>query len=365
MRLLRRLQPLQIIAERKSFMPLNVTRIREANVKIKEAATKLNLSARAIRFYEAKGLIAPGKREHNHYREFGEREIWRLQTIIALREAGMSIGGIRSALRTIDEADKQELRYYLELQRSVLFAKWLETKQAIESLDDMIASVQREDRLPVEAIYRLAEGSKRLREQRSSWRDQWNYDTLAKLHDLRVADAASPEFKDYEEALELTVEWLSPVTGENGLDIGTGTGNLAGRLMARGAVMAGVDQSKEMLKQCARKFPGMETKLGNFLAIPYLESRFDFAVSSFAFRHLTEDQQVLAIHEMRRVLKPHGRICITDLMTAESPHKHPDSVGKAYPVLPDLLRLFGELGYAAKHRRINELLHVVYAVPAP
>ncbi|MGM0880691.1 MAG: MerR family transcriptional regulator [Bacillota bacterium] len=332
-------------------------------MKIKEVAEKLNISPRAIRFYEEKGLVMPDKQANNQYREFSEQDIWRLQTIIALREAGMTIDDIKRALEKIEGADKQELQYYLELQRSVMFSKWLEIKQIIETTDYMISILKRENTLKLDDIYQLAEGSKRLREQRNSWQDKWDFDRLAKFHDERVLDDDSLEYKDYDRALQLTVKWLSPVSGEKGLDIGTGTGNLAGKLMEQGAEMVGVDQSKEMLKHLQRKFPNMETKLGNFLAIPYLESRFDFVVSSFAFHHLTDEQKVLAIHEMRRVLKPHGRICITDLMLTEEQQEAIKSEDLYYPSLSGLLHLFDELGYLTKHQQINELLHIVYAVP--
>ncbi|OXM16297.1 MerR family transcriptional regulator [Paenibacillus herberti] len=334
-------------------------------MKIKEAAEKLNISARTIRFYEEKGLIKPDKQENNQYREFSEQNIWRLQTIIALREAGMAIGDIKQALEKIEHADKQELQYYLELQRSVLFSKWLEIKGIIETTDGMIESLKREQKLPLDNIYELAEGSKRLREQRNCWQDKWGFDRLAINHDERVHNDGLREYKDYEEALQLTVKWLNPALGEQGLDIGTGTGNLAGKLMERGAEMAGVDQSKEMLKRCLFKYPNMETKLGNFLALPYLESRFDFVVSSFAFHHLTDEQKVLAIHEMRRVLKPRGRICITDLMLSEKELETAESEGglELPPSLMNLLQLLDELDYLTKHQQINGLLHIVYAVP--
>jgi putative AdoMet-dependent methyltransferase len=332
-------------------------------MKIKEVAEKLNISPRAIRFYEEKGLVMPEKQENNQYREFSEQDIWRLQTIIALREAGMTISDIKRALEKIEGADKQELQYYLELQRSVMFSEWLEIKQIIETTDYMISILKRENTLPLDDIYKLAEGSKRLREQRNSWQDKWGFDRLAMIHDQRVLDDDSLEYKDYDRALQLTVKWLSPASGEKGLDIGTGTGNLAGKLMEQGAEMAGVDQSKEMLKHCQRKFPNMETRLGNFLAIPYLESRFDFVVSSFAFHHLTDEQKVLAIHEMRRVLKPHGRICITDLMLTEKQLETTEREDLYLPAISGLLQLFEELGYLTKHQQINELLHIVYAVP--
>ncbi|GAB6930430.1 MerR family transcriptional regulator [Paenibacillus sp. JCM 10914] len=333
-------------------------------MRIKEVAEKLGISTRAIRFYEQKGLVVPEKQDINQYREFKDHDIWRLQTIVALREAGMSVADIKVALEKIDSKDKKEIQYYLELQRSVMFSKWLEIKQMIETTDNMIQSLKEEHVLPLDDIYQLAKGSKRLREHRNSWKDLWAFDEVATVHDERVTNGDLSKYKDYDKALQLTVDCLSPRTGEKGLDIGTGTGNLAGRLMEKGVDMTGVDQSKEMLRHCAEKFPEMETKLGNFLALPYLESKFDFVVSSFAFHHLTDDQKVLAIHEMRRVLKPHGRICITDLMlTANHPSAPNDEEGLYCASLSTVLALFEDLDYVTKHQQINEQLHIVYAVP--
>ena len=330
---------------------------------IKEIADKLNISSRTIRFYEAKGLIAPSKHSVNQYREFDVQDVWRLQTIISLREAGMTVADIKLALNEIDSQGNQELRYYLELQRSVMFSKWLEIKQIIETTDHMIEIVKNTQALPLEDIYKLAEGSKRLREQRSSWQDRWNYDQLASAHDKRVL-TDHETYRDYEAALTLTVRRLSARSDEQGLDIGTGTGNLAGRLIEQGVKMAGVDQSKEMLKQCQAKYPMLECKLGNFLALPYLNGKFDFVVSSFAFHHLTAAQQVLAIEEMRRVLKPHGRICITDLMLSPEHMDEKQASNKhTYTDITRLIALFEERDYITKYDRLNEYLHIVYAVP--
>ncbi|BCG58499.1 MerR family transcriptional regulator [Paenibacillus sp. URB8-2] len=327
-------------------------------MKIKEVAERLGLSARAIRFYEEKGLIAPSKGD-NQYREFSEQEVWRLQTVIALREAGMSVEDIRRALQEWEGRDHERLQYYLELQRSALFAKWLEIKSMIETADSMIEMVKKERSLQLDDLYALAEASRKLRGSRN-WEDKWNYDRRAVLHDRNVRSAA--EYEGYEEALELAVEWLAPAPGEKGLDIGTGTGNLAGKLMERSADMTGVDQSKEMLKQCGLKYPQLKTKLGNFLALPFIDEKFDFAVSSFAFHHLAGEQQTLAVKEMRRVLKPHGRICIADLMLAEGDHA-PMPEEDGYPSLSGLLAWFEDNGYITKHRRIKGRLHLVFAVP--
>lgn len=141
-------------------------------MKIKEVADMLKISQRAIRFYEAKGLIAPSKQPDNQYRRFDEEDIWRLQTIIALRESGMPVSEIRTALLDIEAKGNSQLRYLLELQRSVMFTKWVEMQQIIETTDQMIETLKNDHTLPLDDIYILAEGSRRLREQRT-WKDKW------------------------------------------------------------------------------------------------------------------------------------------------------------------------------------------------
>jgi len=328
-------------------------------MKIKQAAERLVISQRAIRFYEKQGLLSPSRQQHNGYREFGEEDIWRLQTIVALREAGMPIADIRTALAEIDAKDEGRLMELLELQRSVMFAKWVEMKQMIETADRMIETLRQNRTLPIDDIYQLAESSRILREQRA-WEDRWGFDELAGDHDRLVREDKT-KYPDYDEALRLIVKRAAPVRGERGLDIGTGTGNLAGLCLEAGAAMAAVDQSKEMLKACRRKFPEVETRLGNFLALPYLDGRFDFVVSSFALRHLTGSQILLAVQEMRRVLKPHGRICIADLMTiGESGACGSSETGLPLPALLDALETNG---YITKLDQMGERLHVVLAVP--
>ncbi|MGQ7890113.1 MerR family transcriptional regulator [Paenibacillus sp. WC2504] len=346
-------------------------------MKIKELAEKLNISPRTIRFYEQKGLIFPHKQEHNLYRRFTEKEVWRLQTIISLREAGMTIEDIKKALPQADDEDTEQLQYYLEMQRSIIFSQWLELKQIIETTDTMIDLLKYQQTLPLDDIFLLAEGSKRLRETRKNWNDKWNFDHQALNHDNNVVNN-DREYKDYEKALQTTIDWVAPKAGERGLDIGTGTGNLAGKFLDKGIPMAGIDQSKEMLKHCGRKHPQMELKLGNFLAIPYLDGQFDFIVSSFALHHISDEQKILALGEMRRVLKPHGRICITDLMFENDDQKvqyiadlerqgRTDDIqlilNAYYATSSTLLSWFDENGYITKHKQLNELLTMVYAVP--
>ncbi|PZD93766.1 transcriptional regulator [Paenibacillus sambharensis] len=344
---------------------------------INEVAKRLNISRRSIRFYEEKGLIAPGKERHNQYRVFTEQDVWRLQTIAALREVGMGLDDIKRVLGPIEAGNKDELLNYLELQRSVMFSAWLEYKQQIEAAEQMIGILRQQEALPLQEIYKLAEGSRRLRELRNNWSDQWDFDSKAAGHDHSVREASGP-FGHYDEVLETVYRWINPKAGETGLDIGTGTGNLAGRFIREGIGMAAVDQSREMLRQFRVKYPELESKLGNFLAIPYMDREFDFAVSSYAFHHLNEGQQLLALEEIRRVLKPKGRICLAGYMVEDDEAREravQHSLGGGHAGLmqalqggyvPQLSRLsdwFEEHGYMTKQKQLSDVLHIICAVP--
>ncbi|WP_336886804.1 methyltransferase domain-containing protein [Paenibacillus xylanexedens] len=367
---------------------------------IKEAASRLGISARAIRFYEEKGLILPAKQSSNGYRTYTENDIWRLQTIAALREIGMSLQDITHALGEIDQGNQQRLEEYLELQQAVMYAQWIELKRMMETTQRMIDLNRQDGPLDVSHLHDLADSARRLREARQNWHDRWNYDTQAAIHDQRVQaegrvstehpnsegryhsnDTVQSSFylyHNYDEALEQTAHWISPALGEKGLDIGTGTGNLAGKLLQHGADMTAIDQSREMLRRCRTKYPEMHVKLGNFLALPFADHSFDFVVSSFAFHHLSPDQQILALQEMQRVLTSRGRIGLTDLMFVDAAHResyirqaettgHQEQLNalreRHFPLLGELCSWLEQQGYVTKHVRHNELLHTLLAVP--
>lgn len=350
-------------------------------MRIKEVADRLNISARTIRFYEEKGLVAPAKSAGSQYRTYTESEVWRLQAILSLREIGMSIDEIKLAMSEMDKGNHGEIRYYLEQQRASMYTQWLELKQMIATADHTIDLLNQNQPIVWEDIHHLAESSKRLRELRHNWQDRWNFDRLAVSYDIHISndqESFNPH-QDYDAALDLTVKRVAPKASEVGLDIGTGTGNLAQRFLQQGIRICGIDQSKEMLKQCMRKNPKMETKLGNFLAIPYGDSQFDFVVTSYAFHHLTDKQKPLALEEICRVLKPEGRFCITDLMFENEQMRkiymdrlqekgHQEAItaieDEYYTDRSWLEEWFQQHGYAVRSVQINELLHLVCAYPA-
>jgi demethylmenaquinone methyltransferase/2-methoxy-6-polyprenyl-1,4-benzoquinol methylase len=82
-----------------------------------------------------------------------------------------------------------------------------------------------------------------------------------------------------------------------------------------GGHVVGVDFTKEMLdharsKADARDLPvGFE--LGDALALPFPDDRFDAATCGFGLRNF--DDRLKALQEMTRVVKPAGRVVILEL----------------------------------------------------
>lgn len=347
-------------------------------MKMKEVAEQLNVSPRTIPFYEEKGLIAPEKEAGNQYRIFSELEVERVRTVLALREIGMSIQEIKKAFAELDRGRHNKVLAFLEKQRVDITDQWVELRDILNTTDEMIKNLHVGKNLQQESLYQMAEGLKNLKNRRRNWADRWDFDDQAVRYDEEIYSSVEGfnVHSNYDEALDLSVEAVRPKVDESGLDIGIGTGNLAGRFLEAGANICGVDQSAEMLKQCRDKFPAIQTKLGHFLALPYEDGQFDFVVSSYALHHLEDDQKELALQEMGRVLNASGRICITDLMFEDSSDRQQyiqqlksqernDIIlsieDEYYADRSRLLSWLQSHGFHAKANRINAILHIIYA----
>jgi len=110
-----------------------------------------------------------------------------------------------------------------------------------------------------------------------------------------------------------TIKRLHLKSEERVLDVGCGTGEL---LMTIGDKFpeleaAGVDPSREMLQVARQKLAdSVILKEGWAEDLPFQNKSFDVIVSCSAFHFFKEPMR--ALREFRRVLKPNGRIVITD-----------------------------------------------------
>lgn len=115
----------------------------------------------------------------------------------------------------------------------------------------------------------------------------------------------------------LDLAYLKP--GESVLDIGCGTGTLAiaakQRVGLTGRVY-GVDASPEMLGRASAKAnrAGAEVVFKNGIAerLPFPDGEFDAVLSTVMLHHLGRKARQQCAHEVRRVLKPGGRVLAVD-----------------------------------------------------
>jgi demethylmenaquinone methyltransferase / 2-methoxy-6-polyprenyl-1,4-benzoquinol methylase len=102
--------------------------------------------------------------------------------------------------------------------------------------------------------------------------------------------------------------------GDYVLDACCGTGDLAvAARKARAADVIGLDFSEQMLDRARRKAPDLEWMQGDVLALPFEDAHFDSAVVGFGARNF-EDLEA-GLKELRRVLRPGGRLGILEITT--------------------------------------------------
>src|SRR3990172_4143209 len=156
----------------------------------------------------------------------------------------------------------------------------------------------------------------------------------------------------------MTVDQALLQPGETLLDVGCGTGGVtipAKIQVGESGSAVGIDPAPEMIAVARRKAQraGLEIdfRVGVIESLPFPDETFDAVTSSLMMHHLPEHLQVKGLAEIRRVLKPGGRILIADMMRPSNStikrfftlliqHGHGMKFG-----IEDLLRYIREAGF--------------------
>ena len=119
------------------------------------------------------------------------------------------------------------------------------------------------------------------------------------------------------------VSVLKPVENSLYLDVGCGTGDVAIEMVIQSpkCSVIGIDPATEMLETGRSKvqqqgYHNISFQQGDCMALPFEDSVFKGVVTAFCIRNVTN--RLKAMTEIRRVLKPSGRIVIVELTVPEN-----------------------------------------------
>jgi demethylmenaquinone methyltransferase/2-methoxy-6-polyprenyl-1,4-benzoquinol methylase len=163
--------------------------------------------------------------------------------------------------------------------------------------------------------------------------------------------------------------------GDRTLDAACGTGDLAIIASKAGATVTGLDFSEAMLQRARRKSSDVEWIRGDLLALPFDDDTFDSATVGFGIRNVADLPGSLA--ELRRVLRPGGRLGILEITRPRGPLRVFYSLwfdrivpllgkvlpgGEAYTYLPASVRRFpGPDDLAAQMAGFTQVAYRLFA----
>jgi ubiquinone/menaquinone biosynthesis C-methylase UbiE len=158
-------------------------------------------------------------------------------------------------------------------------------------------------------------------------------------------------------ARKVLLEYEALRDHDNVLDIGCGTGTLAVLIKRRhaGVEVTGLDPDPNALARARRKAKRARVEVhfeqGFADEIKHPTASFDRVFSSFMFHHLKPEERVQTLREIRRVLKPHGRLFLLDFDVSEpAAHRGFQRMFHSHPRLTDnsesrILGLLNEAGF--------------------
>lgn len=144
-----------------------------------------------------------------------------------------------------------------------------------------------------------------------------SFDRAADFYD-QTRDLAEPVAT---RGLPALLKLLAPGATGRLLDVGIGTGRIAGPLLDRGADVIGIDLSLKMMAKLRAKKPAVRIAQADASRLPFADHTFDAALTTHVL-HLIGPWRA-ALREFKRVIKPGG-------VYLNAWHHHQDrSVGQA------------------------------------
>jgi SAM-dependent methyltransferase len=118
------------------------------------------------------------------------------------------------------------------------------------------------------------------------------------------------------DAIDHTIARLDPRAGERILDVGTGTGLAARRVVLRGAQAVGIDLGAALIETARRLAPAIDFRVGDAERMEFADASFDGAISTFGVMFVGRPDA--AAGELARVVRKGGRVALTSWLPDSS-----------------------------------------------
>lgn len=149
--------------------------------------------------------------------------------------------------------------------------------------------------------------------------DNKGFDLWADGYDKTVGvseEGNTYPFAGYKDVLGTIFKTIMKKPSAVVLDIGFGTGTLTTKLYENGCNIYGQDFSARMIELAFQKMPNAHLYQGDFtqgLVEPLQAQNYDFIVATYSLHHLTDEQKVSFLRDLRNHLNPGGQILIGDV----------------------------------------------------
>jgi len=174
-----------------------------------------------------------------------------------------------------------------------------------------------------------------------------SYDELAEEYTRRIAGEL--EHKPFDR--ELLDRFAAMFDADDMVcDMGCGPGHVARYLHERGVRVIGIDLSPQMVNQARLLNPRLDFRQGDIMSLDVPDESWAGIVLFYSVIHIPRAEVVRALRELRRCLRPGGRLLVSfhigdDLVHLDELWDHPVSMDFLFFGTDEMLGYLGEAGF--------------------
>ena len=120
---------------------------------VKDLSRLTGISTQTLHYYDKIGLLKPSLRESNNYRLYSEKDLLRLEHIIALKFFGFTLSQIKELLQNNTEVIK-----HFMVQSKILKEKAKNFLEASQTLENVITTLKNNKSIKWETVVTLIKG---------------------------------------------------------------------------------------------------------------------------------------------------------------------------------------------------------------